>query len=255
MIKSLFANISMIIEKWNKGRAVGERIGFSISEIQQIYKSLQNNPFELCLFCLAIDTMLRGSDILKLKVKDIQDTTGKIRTYLVFKQQKTKYPVYPVITQHTADACAWWIATSKKQANDYLFTIRNNKPITTGWYRCLVKRWASDIGLNNQDYSSHSLRRSKALYLYHTKGVDIHHISQLLGHSSTMATNRYLRTDISEAQRIALEADMLNEPLPPDDNDNKPPSHKQQSLTDDQIDALMIEFAEFLKSKYSKKKG
>ena len=85
--------------------------------------------------------------------------------------------------------------------------------------------------------------------------MDIQHISQLLGHHSISATTRYLRLDISKAQQLAIDADMLADRTYRTINKSSQSSPAHQSLTDDQIDALMIEFAEFLKSKYSNKKG
>ena len=245
----------MTITQWNKNRSVGERAGFSITETQAIYRTLKHKPFELCLFCIALDTMLRASDILKLRVRDIQNADGTIRERITIKQQKTRFPVYPILTSNTIEACKRWIAHSNKHANDYLFSSKFSKPITAGWYRTLVKRWASAIDLSPEHYSTHSLRRTKALYLYHVKKVDIQHIAQLLGHNTTDATNRYLRLDISKAQQLAIDSNILTEHEHHALTKSQASSPAHQSLKSDHTDALIDELIALLKSKHSKHKG
>ena len=209
--------------RWNAGRAVGERVAFSIAEAQNIYFKLNERRAwrELCLFALGIDTMLRASDLLQLRVSDIQDGHKKLRARLVLKQQKTRYPVYPVLTYASHFACKMWLQNSGKQKDDFLFTPHRNihaEPISAGWYRRLVKKWVADIGLPPENYSTHSLRRTKPLYLYHVKHVDIQHISQLLGHHDIQATSHYLRLQISAAQAEAMAADIFQEKKDADKN-------------------------------------
>ncbi len=209
--------------RWNAGRAVGERAAFSISEAQAIYFHLSKRRAwkELCLFALGIDTMLRASDLLQLRVRDIQDGNKKLRKRLVLKQQKTRYPVYPVLTYAAHFACKMWLHASGKQNNEFLFTPQRNlhdQPISADWYRRLVKKWVAEIGLPPEQYSTHSLRRTKPLYLYHVKRVDIQHISQLLGHHDIQATSHYLRLQISAAQAEALAADIFQEKKDADKN-------------------------------------
>ncbi len=206
--------MSATLSRWNTGRAVGERMAFSVAETQNMHAALRRRKawFELCLLTLGIDTMLRASDLLRMRVRDIRDERGNIRTTLVLKQQKTRYPVYPVLTASAQLACKKWLAESGKHHDDFVFAPKDRasgQPISDSWYRRLVKRWAAEIGLPPEQYSTHSLRRTKPLFLYHVKRVDITHISQLLGHNDPRATAHYLRLDVSAAQAAALAADIF----------------------------------------------
>ena len=58
---------------WNKGKLIGQKLPLKLKEIWAIRIRLQmdKNTRELALFNLAIDSKLRGCDLVKLKVCDI----------------------------------------------------------------------------------------------------------------------------------------------------------------------------------------
>ncbi len=55
---------------WNKGKLIGQKLPLKLKEIWAIRIRLQmaKNTRELALFNLAIDSKLRGCDLVKLKV-------------------------------------------------------------------------------------------------------------------------------------------------------------------------------------------
>ena len=237
---------------WNHARSVGERLRLTIAETQAIHMRLvlMGNAFEACLFALGIDTMLRAKDLLSLKVSDVIDASGAARTKLTLKQQKTRFPVYPVLTRQAREACEALVDIDSKKHHDFLFDKKGaGTPISYGWYRRLVKRWVEGIGLDPEHYSTHSLRRTKALYLYYVQRVDIQHISQLLGHKDIPATSHYLRLEISAAQSQALAANIF-EASPTADENIKPAPHPL--LTPSVLNALSDEIAKRLAPKIIK---
>jgi len=200
-------------QPWNKGRSVGARKALSQQDVRQIRTSLigQNNRHDLCLFLVAIDTMLRASDLLRLRVCDVVDSNGNVKTTFPWRQKKTASAVNPVLTPITQKAVIDWIVGSDKQSQDYLFTREKSnteEPITIGFYRTLIKRWVAQIGLSSEDYSAHSLRRTKAIFLY-KRGVSIEVIGRLLGHRSPASTIRYLGIDEAQAKQAALTNDIF----------------------------------------------
>lgn len=58
---------------WNKGKLVGQKAPLRLSEIWSIRVRLQlaGNFRELALFNLAIDSKLRGCDLVALRLRDI----------------------------------------------------------------------------------------------------------------------------------------------------------------------------------------
>lgn len=161
---------------------------------------------------VAVDSMLRCCDLLKLRVRDVAHKNGAVRQTLKIRQQKTDQGVEPVLTEKTRMACAAWISASGKRPDDFLFTRGKNpygNPISPGFYRRLVKSWAEAIGLDPADYSSHSLRRTKPAFLYR-RGVSIEDIAELLGHKSTESTLRYIGITAEHAQAQALAHDLFS---------------------------------------------
>jgi len=104
-----------------------------------------------------------------------------------------------------------WIESTGKHPKDFLFTRQkpsNGNPITIGFYRTLIKNWVASIGLSPEFYSAHSLRRTKATFLYE-RGVTVEIIGRLLGHKSPASTIRYLGIDEAQAQNAALTHDIF----------------------------------------------
>jgi hypothetical protein len=64
---------SRIAGPWNKGRLVGQKLPLKLREIWAIRIRLQlsDQVRDLALFNVAIDSKLRGSDLVSLRVKDI----------------------------------------------------------------------------------------------------------------------------------------------------------------------------------------
>ena len=212
---------------WNKDRKVGERIAFEQAHLLQLrqYFIRQGETHDLALFMVGIDTLLRVSDLLRLRVKDIVHRNGSVRTSFPWQQQKTDHSVSPILTPSAAKALVAWINQSGKGHNDYLFPRhkpRRAKPITDDYYRKLVKGWAEKIGLDASEYSTHSIRRTKAVFLYQ-RDVKIEFIAELLGHANSNVTMKYLGITTAEARRLAVENDIWNPK-------NKPYERQHQHL-------------------------
>lgn len=197
---------------WNKDRRIGPRTALTqkqLCKLEDLFVS-QQALHDHALLRIAVDSMLRGGDLLRLKVEDVM--VGKyIRTHFYYRQEKTKGAVVPVFTTETRKACFQWIKSSGKQKGNYLFTRykpTNGTPIGIDRYRKLTKEWVESIGLDSTDYSSHSLRRTKAIYLY-AQGVAIEDISILLGHKSIKTTLHYLGLTIAHAHQEALKHDIF----------------------------------------------
>jgi hypothetical protein len=60
-------------EPWNKNKLVGQKRPLTLQQIWaiRIRLELANNPRNLAMFNLGIDSKLRGSDLLSLKVRDV----------------------------------------------------------------------------------------------------------------------------------------------------------------------------------------
>lgn len=113
---------------WNKGRLVGQKAPLKLKEIWAIRIRLQlaEKVRDLALFNLAIDSKLRGCDLVSLRVCDISQ--GKsIYPRAIVMQRKTHRPVQFDITELTRQSVAAWIDVARLVSDDYLFPSRVTK--------------------------------------------------------------------------------------------------------------------------------
>ena len=179
-------------EPWNKGRAVGPRLAFTQDEVKAILASFSDDELhDKCLFMIAIDSMLRCSDLLRIKVADLQHHDLRMRDISRIRQCKTNNNVIFALSNSTKSTCSKWISKSKKHRRDLVFSNVGDRPFSSVWYRRKAKTWAGRIGLPTEGYSGHSLRRTKATWLY-INGFEPEKIAILLGHRSTESTISYL---------------------------------------------------------------
>jgi integrase len=117
---------------WNKGKLLGQKPPLKLKEVWEIRIRLQlsNNLRELALFNLAIDSKLRGCDLVKLKVRDVAHGDQVLKRAMVM-QQKTHQPVQFEITEQTRNSVSDWIKQAKLKSDDYLFPSRiHDSPIS-----------------------------------------------------------------------------------------------------------------------------
>ena len=156
---------------WNKGREVGQRAPFSLSEVTRIKKLLAKRGDaglrDLALLSTAIDTMLRAQDLLGLTVKDVRKRNRVMRDTLELTTARHGQGVRCELSKITMRVLEKWINQSAKKPNDYLFTGQLGgglTPLSMRQFRRLVKTWTEDIGLDASAYGTVSLRRAGAIY-------------------------------------------------------------------------------------------
>lgn len=190
---------------WNKDRIIGQKKPLQISHIWgiRIRLELEGKTRDLALFNLALDSKLRGCDLVRLKVSDV--TCGHSilkRTHVV--QQKTGSIVQFEITSGTRVALAAWIRKANLSQTDYLFQsrVQSSKHLSTRQYNRIFHRWIEKLGLDCSFYSTHSMRRTKP-YLIYKKTKNIRVIQLLLGHKKLESTVRYLGIEVDDALEIS----------------------------------------------------
>ena len=195
---------------WNKDKLVGQKPPLKLKEVWAIRMRLQlaKRHRDLALFNLAIDSKLRGCDLVSLSVNDIATVTG-VKSRAGVRQRKTGRPVQFEITEQTREALTRWIERATLGPNNYLFPskIKATRHITTRQYSRLTTRWIDLIGLNPDGYGTHSLRRTKASLIYRRTG-NIRAVQLLLGHTKLESTVRYLGIEIDDALSIAEKMDV-----------------------------------------------
>jgi integrase len=197
-------------EPWNKGKLIGQKSPLKLKDIWAIRFQLQlgQRVRDLALFNLAIDSKLRGCDLVGLRVRDISHG-HQIMSRAIVMQQKTHRPVQFELTEQTRDAVAAWIAKADLNAEQHLFKSRlNSSPhITTRQYARIVHQWVSAIGLGPAAYGTHTMRRTKATLIYR-RTKNLRAVQLLLGHSRLESTVRYLGIEVDDALEISEQTEI-----------------------------------------------
>ena len=145
---------------WNKGKIIGQKAPLKLRDIWAIRIRLQmdNRLRDLALFNLAIDSKLKGCDLVKLRLSDIAHG-GQIARRAIVLQQKTQRPDQFELTDQTRESVSRWVEYARLHASDYLFKsrIKRSAHITTRQYARIVDSWVADIGLDPTAYGTHSL--------------------------------------------------------------------------------------------------
>ena len=149
---------------------------------------------DLALFSTAIDTMLPGSDLLSLTVKDVRQRNRVMRDTVNVTMARRGSVVRCTLSKETQRVLESWIDSSSKKPRDHLFTgltRDRSKPLTAKQLSRLVKTWAADIGLDPGPYGTETLRRTRATHIMNKTG-NLEVVRILLGHNDISSTASYL---------------------------------------------------------------
>ena len=190
---------------WNKGRIVGQKRPLLPKHVWAIRVRLEiaGNHRDLALFNLAIDSKLRGCDLVCLKVADVF-AAGQVKERASIIQSKTQKPVRFEITEETRKSLLRWMDEPLMTGSEYLWLGRfhDRLHISTRQYARLVREWVKSIGLEPSAYGTHSMRRTKVSQIYKKTG-NLRAVQLLLGHTKMDSTVRYLGVELEDALVIS----------------------------------------------------
>ena len=194
---------------WNKGKLTGAKPPLQPKHVWSIRTRLQiaGRTRDLALFNLAIDSKLRGCDLVNVKAEDVAPH-GYTVDRATIRQRKTGQPVKFEITEQTRQAIDDHLAATRSASSVYLFRGRcRDRRLTTRQYARLLAEWLSMIGLDPSLFGTHSLRRTKATLIYRKTG-NLRAVQLLLGHTKIESTVRYLGIEVDDALAIAEQVEV-----------------------------------------------
>ena len=190
---------------WNAGRLLGSKRALKPQQVWAIRFLLDREGHlrDRALFDLAIDSKLRGCDIVKMRIGDVT-SGGRIKSRAIVVQQKTGRPVQFELLGPARSSLLAWLERRGGSLDDFVFPSRvdHSNHISTRQYARLVDEWVTGIGLRREDFGTHSLRRTKASIIYKQTG-NLRAVQILLGHTKIESTVRYLGVDIEDALALA----------------------------------------------------
>jgi integrase len=179
-------------------------------KIAQIKNQLrgQRRFRDLLLFVIGINTALRISDLLNLRVEHFLDEHQRIRRRFWIKERKRGKRHEVVINASIREALdEYWVAFPdiRGDRNNYVFfnskTNNYSFPIKRGQAWKFITSICHEVGLSG-NFGTHSLRKT---WGYHARmsGVDLALIMYKLNHESIAYTKRYLGITDDELQAVS----------------------------------------------------
>ena len=176
------------------------------NQVKTLRKIVSDKPLHSLLLNLGVDLMLRASDLLSLRVKDVINESGSIKTEVKVKQLKTGKTTLNIPLSKNSTAVIKKHLVDKEQ-DDFIFMGQMGhfmrRPICSQQYARIVKGWMKKLGVEDvSEYSTHSMRKTKPSVIYEkTHNVDA--VRRLLGQSSVTATSSYLGVSDNSALELA----------------------------------------------------
>jgi integrase len=187
---------------WNKGKLIGAKPPLRQKHVWTIRTMLQveRSTRDLTMFNLAIDSKLRGCDVVAIRVVDVAPNGYAIDRATV-RQRKTGRPVRFELTEQTRQAVDDYLKISHKKPGEFLFSApKSEQSMTPRQYARLVSDWLIGIGLDPHLYGHTTL-------IYRRTG-NLRAVQLLLGHTKIESTVRYLGIDVDDALAIAEQVDV-----------------------------------------------
>ena len=190
---------------WNKGALVGSKPPLKPKQVWSIRMNLHREGLlrDLALFDLAIDSKLRGCDLVRLRIGDLVVNVAPPNRAMIV-QQKTGKPVQFELTEQTRESLVARLTHRSGSLADVVFPscVHPSVNIGTRQYARLAGGWVEGIGLSRAAYGTHSLRRTKVALIYKRTG-NLRAVQILLGHTKLESTVRYLGVDMEDALALS----------------------------------------------------
>jgi integrase len=112
------------------------------------------------MFNLAIDSKLRGCDVVAIRVEDIA-AGGYTADRATVRQRKTGRPVRFELSEQTRQAVDDYLKDTGKRPGEFLFTGHRGptRSMTTRQYARLVSKWISSVALDPRLFGTHSVEQ------------------------------------------------------------------------------------------------
>ena len=151
-----------------QGQANGGKPPLSRKHVWSIRTKLQieGRVRDLAMFNLAIDSKLRGCDIVAIRVEDVA-ASGCTADRATIRQKKPRQPVRFELSEQTRQAVDDYLMAASKKFTGYR---DSEHTMTTRQYARLVSEWIRSVGLDPKRFGTHSLRRTKATLIYRRNG-------------------------------------------------------------------------------------
>ena len=158
-------------------------------DIETIKKLLASRPRDLALFIVGINTNLRASDLLNLKVSQVRNLQANDEVEI--REKKTHKTRRITLNKTCIKAIRDLLASKPYNDGDYLFQGQRSDILIVPSVNRLVKSWCKAINLKS-NYGSHTLRKTWGYHQRVTFGTDLPRLMVCFNHSTQKQTLDYL---------------------------------------------------------------
>ena len=161
------------------------------AKIKQMYQLLKGRDEKYALlFKFGLNTGLRISDIISLKVKDVMSPTMQFQDYLILKEKKTGKEKKIKINDTLKKLIIEYLKNTGLSYESYLFPSKKGGCIGRIQAYRVLKECAELLGIQN--FGTHSLRKTWGYWTYKISLYNIGLIMDTFNHSSQSITLRYI---------------------------------------------------------------
>lgn len=161
------------------------------AKIKKMYYYLnKKDPKYGLLFKFGLNTGLRISDILPIKVMDIFTIIGEYRDYFILKEKKTGKEKKIKLNNALRKVINEYVRMKKLVPESYLFSSPKGGHIKRIQAYRVLKESAVACGVEN--FGTHSLRKTWGYWTYKMSKYNIGLIMDTFNHSSQSITLRYI---------------------------------------------------------------
>lgn len=170
-----------------------------LKDIRLIKKMLADRPRDLALFVVGINTNLRASDLLSLKVGQVRglDPGDKVE----IREKKTRKPRMVTFNGAAVAAIRSLMKSREEMTDEDPLFVGQRGPMTVSTVNNMVKQWCREINLKG-NYGSHTLRKTWGYHQRVTFGVDLPRLMECFNHSSQGQTLNYLCIQPEEIKEV-----------------------------------------------------
>lgn len=180
------------------------------AQIEGIKKILRGqNLRDYVIFIFGINSGMRISDILKLRVSDIVDEKFKPKFRFTIREEKTgkekifrfNMPIQEAIIDYFKNPF-----NRRKAQTDFAFMGNKTTALSRQYYWTVLKQVAKQVGIK-EEIGCHTMRKSFGYHAFR-KGIDIGMLQMIFNHSSTVITKRYIGITQDEIDNVYMEMEL-----------------------------------------------
>jgi len=179
-----------------------------VKEINAIKKALKkHSERDFVLFVFGINTGLKITEMLSLKVEDLIDDKQEMKSFLQIPQ-KDGLPMKEVyVNERVRKAVRHFVKEQGLMSADYLFASTKTKmPISRQQAYRIVHDAAKEVGIEGK-IGTNSMRKTFGFHAY-KRGVAISLLQKFFHHSTRSETLKYIGVDKEEKIKTEIDVNL-----------------------------------------------